>query len=74
MVQVPAGVKKQAVAPGGTKRFQMGTGLFNAVSPALDEQALNVFWDKRKREAGKIAPQTLLHPRTNKKVGKAQFN
>jgi predicted CXXCH cytochrome family protein len=52
----------------------VGTGLFNAVSPALDEQALNVFWDKRKREAGKIAPQTLLHPRTNKKVGKAQFN
>src|SRR6185503_19647105 len=74
MVQVPAGIKKQAVAPGGTKRFQMGTGLFNAASPALDEQALSVFWDKRKREAGKIAPQTLLHPRTNKKVGKAQFN
>jgi thioredoxin reductase len=74
MVQVPAGIKKQAVAPGGTKRFQAGTGLFNAVSPALDEQALNVFWDKRKREAGKIAPQTLLHPRSNKKVGKAQFN
>lgn len=74
MVQVPAGVKKQSVAPGGTKRFQMGTGLFNAVSPALDEQALNVFWDKRKREAGKIAPQTPLHPRTNRKVGKAQFN
>jgi thioredoxin reductase (NADPH) len=75
MVQVPAGIKKQAVAPGGTKRFQMGTGIFSAAAPAaLDEQALNVFWDKRKREAGKIAPQTLLHPRTNKKVGKAQFN
>ena len=74
IVQVPAGIKKQAVAPGGTKRFQVGTGLFNAVPPALDEQALNVFWDKRKREAGKIAPQTLLHPRSNKKVGKAQFN
>ncbi|MEK6325407.1 MAG: NAD(P)-binding domain-containing protein [Acidobacteriota bacterium] len=74
MVKIPAGVKKQVVAPGGTKRFQMGTGLFSAVPPTFDEQALNVFWDKRKREAGKIAPQTLLHPRTNKKVGKAQFN
>ncbi|MEK6405486.1 MAG: NAD(P)-binding domain-containing protein [Acidobacteriota bacterium] len=74
MVQIPAGVKKQAVAPGGTERFQLGTGLFSAVPPALDQQALNVFWDKRKREAGKIAPQSLLHPRTNKKVGKAQFN
>src|SRR5439155_3192269 len=74
IVQIPAGVKKQAVAPGGTERFQTGTGLFGAVSGTLDEQALNVFWDKRRREAGKIAPQTLLHPRTNKKVGKAQFN
>lgn len=75
IVQIPVGIKKQAVAPGGTERFQMGTGIFSAVAPpAIDEQALNVFWDKRKREAGKIAPQTLLHPRTNKKVGKAQFN
>ncbi|HXI92259.1 MAG TPA: NAD(P)-binding domain-containing protein [Blastocatellia bacterium] len=75
IVQIPGGIKKQAVAPGGTERFQMGTGIFSAVSPlAIDEQALNVFWDKRRREAGKIAPQTLLHPRTNKKVGKAQFN
>ncbi|PYT08235.1 MAG: hypothetical protein DMF60_05245 [Acidobacteria bacterium] len=74
IVQIPAGVKKQAVAPGGTERFQTGTGLFGAVSGTLDEEALNVFWDKRKREAGKIAPQTLLHPRTNKRVGKAQFN
>jgi thioredoxin reductase (NADPH) len=75
IVQIPGGIKKQAVAPGGTERFQMGTGIFSAVAPlAIDEQALNVFWDKRRREAGKIAPQTLLHPRTNKKVGKAQFN
>ena len=74
IVQIPAGVKKQASAPGGTERFQLGTGVFSAVSSTLDEEALNVFWDKRKREAGKIAPQTLLHPRTNKKVGKAQFN
>ena len=74
IVQIPAGVKKQVSAPGGTERFQMGTGVFKAVSATLDEESLNVFWDKRKREAGKIAPQTLLHPRTNKKVGKAQFN
>lgn len=72
MLKIPAGVSRQT-ASGGTKRFH-GTGLLKALSGALDEQALNVFWDKRKREAGKIAPQTLLHPRTNKQVGKAQFN
>jgi len=75
IVQVPVGIKKQAVAPGGTKRFQISSGkIVASAALAIDEQALNVFWDKRKREAGKIAPQTLLHPRTNKKVGKAQFN
>jgi thioredoxin reductase (NADPH) len=76
MVQVAAGVKKQEVAPSGTKRFQrqQGTGLLADMSPALDEQALSVFWEKRKREAGKIAPLTMLHPTGNKKVGKAQWN
>lgn len=76
MVQVAAGVKKQEVAPSGTKRFQslQGTGLLADFSALLDDQALNVFWEKRKREAGKIAPVTMLHPTTGKKVGKAQWN
>ncbi|MGH9827306.1 MAG: 4Fe-4S binding protein, partial [Blastocatellia bacterium] len=51
-----------------------GTGLLTGVLPALDEQALNVFWEKRKREAGKIAEKTLLHPKGGGKVGKARFN
>jgi thioredoxin reductase (NADPH) len=59
--------------PSGAKRVQ-GTGLLTAALPALDEQALSVFWDKRKREAGKIAPQTPLHPRGGRATGKAQFN
>jgi thioredoxin reductase (NADPH) len=50
------------------------TGLLTAVLPAMDERALNVFWDKRKRESGKISEKTPLQPRGNKKVGKAQFN
>src|ERR1044071_7865781 len=50
MIQIPVGVRKQEVAPpGGTQRFK-GTGLFTSVLPALDEKALNVFWEKRKRE------------------------
>jgi thioredoxin reductase/pSer/pThr/pTyr-binding forkhead associated (FHA) protein len=50
------------------------TGLLTSVMPGIDEQALSVFWDKRKREAGKIDPHTPLHPKGNKKIGKAQFN
>jgi thioredoxin reductase (NADPH) len=74
LIQIPSAVKKKSVVtPGGTKRMQ-GTGLMTSVLAQVDEQALNVFWSKRKREAGKIAPQTLLHPRGGKQVGKAQFN
>ncbi|MGE0126747.1 MAG: NAD(P)-binding domain-containing protein [Blastocatellales bacterium] len=51
-----------------------------AVEPApvsaarLDEQALKVYWEKRKREAGKVAEKPLLSPRGERKIGKAQFN
>lgn len=51
-----------------------GTGLLTSMLPAPDQQALQVFWDKRKREAGKIAGETPLHPHQNSRVGKAQFN
>jgi len=64
---------KQTVTPGGTKRLQ-GTGLLTGVLPGLDDQALKVFWDKRKREAGKIAEKSRLHPKGDRRVGKAQFN
>jgi len=40
----------------------------------LDEQALKVYWEKRKREAGKVAEKPMLSPRGERKIGKAQFN
>lgn len=61
------------VTRGGTRRLE-GTGLLTGMLPGLDEQALKVFWDKRKREAGKIAEKTPLHPRGPRRVGKSQFN
>lgn len=73
LVKIPRLPSSQATPPGGTKRLQ-GTGLLNSLIPAQDEQALDVFWDKRKREAGKINEQTPLRPRGNQKLGKAQFN
>ncbi|HKV41987.1 MAG TPA: FHA domain-containing protein, partial [Blastocatellia bacterium] len=62
------------LAGGATARFGGASGLLTGVLPALDEQALNVFWEKRKREAGKLAAKTLLHPKGGRGVGKAQFN
>lgn len=38
------------------------------------DTALGVFWEKRKREAGKIARPTLLHPKGEKRLGKARYN
>lgn len=63
----------QSVTPGGTARLQ-GTGLMTGVLRAADEKALEIFWNNRKREAGKIDGRTPLHPRGGQKVGKAQFN
>jgi len=39
-----------------------------------DADALNVFWDKRKREAGKMARPSPLRPKTPPRLGKARFN
>lgn len=63
----------QTVTPGGTRRLE-GTGLLTSALQPSDEQALKVFWEKRKREAGKIAVRSPLHPRGGAKVGKIQFN
>ncbi len=66
-------------APGGPKQGAAammlgGTGVLQALLPALDEQALDVFWEKRKREAGKIDAKTPLHPTGAGRTGKAQLN
>lgn len=51
-----------------------GTGLLTGVLAPQAEQALMIFWEKRKREAGKIAEKSPLHPRGDRRVGKSQFN
>jgi thioredoxin reductase (NADPH) len=56
------------------KEAKRQTGLLTSFLPVPDEQALKVFWEKRKRESGKIAELTPLHPRGERRVGKAQWN
>ncbi|HWN99054.1 MAG TPA: NAD(P)-binding domain-containing protein [Blastocatellia bacterium] len=72
MIKMPALPGSRTVTPGGTKRLQ-GTGLLSGGLGA-QELALEIFWKNRKREAGKIAEKTPLHPRSGLKVGKSQFN
>jgi thioredoxin reductase len=73
IIKAPVAQGLRTVTPGGTERFQ-GTGLLTGVLRVSDEKALEVFWKNRKREAGKIAAKTPLHPRGGQKLGKAQFN
>lgn len=43
-------------------------------SPLAATKALDIFWDKRIREAGKMVRPSLLFPRSQRRSGKAQFN
>ena len=43
-------------------------------APIAVNNALDIFWDKRIREAGKIVRPSALFPRSQRRVGKAQFN
>ncbi|CAN5139076.1 hypothetical protein BH18ACI2_BH18ACI2_19670 [soil metagenome] len=45
-----------------------------APSGEAGAEALNFFWEKRKREAGKITRASALRPRTPPRLGKARFN
>src|SRR5262249_22224764 len=73
LVSIPRLFDKEGKPIGVAKRPGM-TGLLTGLLPALDDQALNAFWEKRKREAGKVEEKTRLHPKVGKKSGKAQFN
>ncbi|HEV2800658.1 MAG TPA: NAD(P)-binding domain-containing protein [Pyrinomonadaceae bacterium] len=42
-------------------------------STAVDN-ALEIYWQRRKREEGKFHPRSLLQPRTRTRLGKAKFN
>src|SRR5215813_6064071 len=57
-----AQLQRDKATPKGTRRLS-GTGLLAGRVTALDEQALKIFWDKRKREAGKIGGDTPLKPK-----------
>jgi pSer/pThr/pTyr-binding forkhead associated (FHA) protein len=43
-------------------------------SPIAGTKALDIFWDKRIREAGKMVRHSPLFPRAGRRSGKAQFN
>jgi pSer/pThr/pTyr-binding forkhead associated (FHA) protein len=42
--------------------------------PLPGDKALDIFWDKRIREAGKMVKPSPLFPRSDRRAGKAQFN
>ena len=43
-------------------------------APIAGTKALDIFWDKRTREATKMARPSVLHPKGGRRSGKAQFN
>jgi hypothetical protein len=43
-------------------------------APVAGTKALDIFWDRRIREAGKIARPSPLFPKAGRRTGKAQFN
>ncbi|HWP42698.1 MAG TPA: FHA domain-containing protein, partial [Blastocatellia bacterium] len=73
LIKIPA-VSTAGAGPARGTRQLSGTGLLSKVMPEEEEAALDIFWEKRKREAGKIAGQTPLHPKGGQKFGRAQNN
>jgi len=43
-------------------------------APVAGTKALDIFWDKRIRDAGKMARPSPLYPKAGRRSGKAQFN
>jgi hypothetical protein len=72
-LNVQARLQREKATPKGTRR-SAGTGMLSGQLAPADEQALKIFWDKRKREAGKLATDSPLKPKTRPRLGKAQFN
>lgn len=72
-----AQLQREKTTPKGTRRLS-GTGLLSekltGMLKSADGQALKIFWDKRKREAGKLATDSPLKPKVKRRLGKAQFN
>lgn len=68
-----AQLQREKRTPKGTRRLT-GTGMLSGKMTSNEAQALKVFWEKRKREAGKLASESPLKPRERRRLGKAQFN
>jgi hypothetical protein len=51
-----------------------GKGKKPRPAPIAGTKALDIFWDKRIREAGKMVRPSPLFPRSKRRSGKAQFN
>ncbi|MEP6920074.1 MAG: FHA domain-containing protein [bacterium] len=59
-LRTPESEKKQAKAP--------------RAAPLPGNKTLDIFWDKRIREAGKMIRPSPLFPKSRRRAGKAQFN
>lgn len=68
-----AKLQRDRATPKGTRRLS-GTGMLTGLLKPVDAQALKIFWDKRKREDGKLATDSPLKPKIKKRLGRAQFN
>jgi thioredoxin reductase (NADPH) len=69
----PGLAAKEPVIPRVSMGFTV-SGLLSGVLPVPEEQALKGFWDKRKREAGKIESESPLRPQSPKTFGKSRFH
>ncbi|MDT7603901.1 MAG: hypothetical protein QOF61_1898 [Acidobacteriota bacterium] len=49
-------------------------GEAHGLAPASDREALDVFWEKRKREAGKMTRPSQLRPHAPPRLGKTRHN
>jgi FHA domain/Cytochrome c3 len=66
-------LQRDKTTPKGTRRLN-ATGMLTGQLNPGDVQALKIFWDKRKREAGKLLIDSPLKPTSDQRLGKAQFN
>jgi len=56
------------------QRPEEGKAKKSRPAPIAGTKALDIFWDKRIREAGKMVRPSPLFPRAGRRSGKAQFN
>ncbi len=62
--------KLEAVPVPGEKKVHAKT----RTAPLPGDKALDIFWDKRMKEAGKMVRPSPLFPKRQRRVGKAAFN